>query len=225
MAVSGRRLTDRQEACHGRDAGPRLIIPNGAVRHAPHVSMIAGFGTEADVRELRYSVAASLDGYIAGPNGEFDWIVIDPDIDFESMYAGFSGLVMGRRSYEVFVATGGGAGPALPTYVYSRTLPEGERDGVTFARDAVAHVGELKKAGDGKPLWLWGGGELFRQLAAAGLVDGVEVAVIPVLLGGGVPLLPTPGPRLPLRLREHRVFSKTGTLLLGYDVGPSRARG
>ena len=53
--------------------------------------------------------------------------------------------------------------------------------------------GALKAAGDGKPLWLWGGGELFRSLAEAGLVDGVEVAVIPVILGGGVPLQATPG--------------------------------
>nr|MDQ3346653.1 dihydrofolate reductase family protein [Acidobacteriota bacterium] len=92
-----------------------------------------------------------------------------------------------------------GVGPALPTYVYSRTLPEGVRDGVTFASEAVPHVRALKAAGEGKPLWLWGGGELFRQLAQAGLVDGVDIAIIPVLLGGGLPLLATPGPRLPLR--------------------------
>lgn len=171
------------------------------------------------MRQLRYSVAASLDGYIAGPGGEFDWIVVDPGIDLAEMYARFGGLVMGRRSYEVYQSTGSGEGGAakMPVYVYSRTLPEGERDGVTFARDAVAHVRRLKEA-DGKPLWLWGGGELFRQLAEAGLVDGVEVAVIPVLLGGGVPLLPTPGPRLTLQLRAYRVFPKTGTLLLDYDV-------
>ena len=77
------------------------------------------------MRQLRYSVAASLDGCIAGPNGEFDWIPLDPDIDFPAMYAGFSGLVMGRKSYDVFVATGGAPGPSLPTYVYSRTLPGG----------------------------------------------------------------------------------------------------
>lgn len=170
------------------------------------------------MQQLRYSVAASLDGYIAGMDGEFDWIVVDPDIDFAAMYAGYGGLVMGRRSYEVFVSTGGAEGPALPTYVYSRTLPEGERDGVTFARDAVSHVRALKAAGEGKPLLLWGGGELFRQLAEAGLVDGIDVAIIPILLGGGIPLLPTPGPRLRLRLRTHRLYSKTGTLYLEYDV-------
>ena len=169
------------------------------------------------MRQLRYSVAASLDGFIAGPNCEFDWIVVDPEIDFAAMYAGFGGLVMGRRSYEVYVATGGGVGPELPTYVYSRTLPEGERNGVTFTRDAVSHVRALKNT-SGKPLWLWGGGELFREMATAGLVDGVDVAIIPVILGGGLPLLPTPGPRLTLKLRAHRLYSATGTLFAEYDV-------
>ncbi len=145
---------------------------------------------------------------------------MDPDIDFAAMYASFSAIVMGRRSYEVFAATGGGSGPALPTCVYSRTLPEGERDDVTFARDAAAHVRGLKRA-DGKPIWLWGGGELFRELARAGLVDGIDIAIVPVLLGGGIPLLPAPTPRLALRLRAQRVYPKTGTLFLEYDVASS----
>lgn len=171
------------------------------------------------MRQLRYSVAASLDGYIAGPNGEFDWIVVDPEIDFAAMYAGFSGIVMGRRSYDVYVSTGGGVGPALPVYVYSRTQPEGEREGVTFVRDAVSHVRALKaEAVSGKPLWLWGGGELFRELASAGLVDGVDVAIVPVVLGGGLPLMAAPGERLALQLRSHRVYAGTGTLMLEYDV-------
>jgi len=170
------------------------------------------------MRQLRYSVAASLDGYIAGPKGEFDWIVIDPDIDFAEMYRGFSGLVMGRRSYEVFASEEAPPGPALPTYVYSRTLPEGEREGMMFVTDAVPHVRALKEDGEGKPLWLWGGGNLFRSLAEAKLVDGVDVAIIPVVLGGGLPLAPAPGLRLPLGLRAHRLYPKTGTLVLEYDV-------
>lgn len=170
------------------------------------------------MRSLRYSVASSLDGYIAGPNGEFDWIVVDPEIDFEAMYAGFSGLVMGRKSYEVFLATGGAPGPKLPVHVCSRTLPEGQRDGVTFARDAVSHVRALKESGSGKPLWLWGGGELCRELASAGLLDGIDVAVIPVLLGKGLPMVATPGPQLSLKLKSHRLYAQSGTLFLEYDV-------
>ena len=170
------------------------------------------------MRQLRYSVAASLDGYIAGPDGSYDWIVIDPEIDFSSMYDAYSALVMGRRSYDVFAATGGagGSGP-LPTYVYSRTLPEGERGGLTFARDAESHVRALKQV-DGKPLWLWGGGELFRQLANANLVDGVDIAIIPVVLGSGVRLSPPPLTRLSLALRSHRIYPTTGTVYLEYDV-------
>jgi dihydrofolate reductase len=173
---------------------------------------------------LRYSVAMSLDGFIAGPNGEFDWIVVDPDIDFAAMYAGFGGLLMGRRSFDVFTSTGGAPGGPLPTYVYSRTLPEGTRDGATFVNDAVPHVRGLKAGPGDKPLWLWGGGEFFRSLAAAGLVDAVDVAVIPIVLGGGIPFAPTPGPRLSLKLNAHRLFPKTGTLFLEYDlVQPARS--
>jgi dihydrofolate reductase len=170
------------------------------------------------MRTLRYSVAASLDGFIAGPNGEFDWIPMDPEFDFVALYASFSGIVMGRRSYDVFMSTGGGVGPELPVHVCSRTLPPGTRDGVTFVTDGVAHVRRLKAEGDGKPLWLWGGSDLFRELAAAGLVDGVDVGLLPIVLGEGIPLMATPGPRLPLVLRRHRLYEKSGTLFLEYDV-------
>lgn len=171
------------------------------------------------MRRVRYAVAASLDGYIAAPDGGFDWIVMDPEIDFQAMYNAASGLLMGRASYEVSVAMGGTGGPSLPTWVYSRTLPEGERDGVTVVRDAIPHIRALKEV-DGKALWLWGGGQLFRDVAAARLVDEVEVAIIPVLLGGGLPLLATPGPRLTLALRDQRTYETSGIVVLRYDVVP-----
>lgn len=55
-------------------------------------------------RRLRYGVAVSLDGFIAGPNGEHDWIVMDPSIDFAAMFREFDTAVMGRRTYEVLAA-------------------------------------------------------------------------------------------------------------------------
>jgi dihydrofolate reductase len=66
---------------------------------------------------------------------------------------------------------------------------------------------------------LFGGGLLFRSLAAAGFVDSVEVAVIPVLLGEGIGLLPPPAGRIGLKLTGHRVYEKTGIVGLDYAVG------
>lgn len=169
------------------------------------------------MRRLIYEVATSLDGFIAGPNGEYDWIPMDPDIDFAAMAARFDAVVMGRRSYDVARQIEGGIMSGLATYVYSRTLPEGSRDGVTIVRDGLAHVRDLKQR-PGKAIWLWGGGDLFRNFAEAGVVDGVELGVLPILLGGGIPLFPPPGPRLPLRLRSHAIYPKTGTLMLEYDI-------
>jgi len=173
---------------------------------------------EQAMPQLRYSVASSLDGFIAGPNGEFDWIPMDPDINFAAMYAAFGHLVMGRRSYEAFVATGGGVGPKLPVTVCSTSLPEGERDGVTFVHDGVGRVRSLKSGADRKPIWLWGGGALFGTMVEAGLVDGVDVAIVPILLGGGIPLFPPPGPRLPLRLVRHQIYGRSGIVVVEYDL-------
>ena len=169
---------------------------------------------------LRYSVAASLDGYIAGPNGEFDWIVMDPDIDFPAMYREFDTLLMGRKTYDVMVAMGEEAGPALGVawVVVSRTMRAEEYPDVTIVTDPVRTATELKARTSEKDVWLFGGGELFRTLLAAGLVDTVEVAVIPVLLGGGIPLLPTPGPRASLRLTSQRLYDKSGIVFVVYDV-------
>ena len=75
-------------------------------------------------RRLRYQVAVSLDGFIAGPNGEYDWIVMDPAIDFAALFAEFDTAIMGRKTYEALVAQGGdGALPGLDVVVFSRTLP------------------------------------------------------------------------------------------------------
>ena len=67
-------------------------------------------------------------------------------------------------------------------------------------------------------MWLFGGGELFRSLLDLGLVDTIEVGVIPVILGGGIPLLPPPASRARLTLTNHRAYPKTGTVSLEYAV-------
>ena len=170
------------------------------------------------MRRVRYSVAMSLDGYVAGPNGESDWITIDPDFDFAGLASAFDSLLMGRKTYEAARQMGGGpAMPGLQPYVLSRTLSQSECPDVTVSSDARATVSRLKGE-PGKDIWLFGGGSLFRSLLEMGLVDTVEVAIIPVLLGGGTKLLPEPAERAGLKLVKHTVYSKTGTVALEYVI-------
>jgi dihydrofolate reductase len=168
------------------------------------------------MRRVRYSVAMSLDGYIADPKGCYDWIVIDPEIDFDAMFKEYDAVVMGRKSYDMAKQQGGYGMPGPKAYVVSKTLKQADCPDATVLADPKA-VADLKKM-KGKDIWLFGGGELFRSLLELRLVDAIEVAVIPVLLGSGLPMLPAPAARAKLKLIKHTLFKKTGTLLLNYDV-------
>jgi dihydrofolate reductase len=161
----------------------------------------------------------SLDGYIAGRQGESDWIIQDPDIDFNEIFSRFDTLLIGRKTFEAMLKMGGGGGswPGVKPFVISRTMKQADHPEVTIARDAGALVTDLRAQG-GKDIWLFGGGELFRSLLGAGLVDGVDTAIIPVLLGGGIPLLPSPAERTRLTLKNRRVYEKSGIVGLEYDV-------
>ena len=167
------------------------------------------------MRRVRFSVAMSLDGYIAGPKGESDWIVMDPDIDFGALMGAFDTVLLGRKTYEATRHHGSSGMPGMQAYVFSRTLNQVDCPGVIVSNKPTETLATLK-ASRGKDIWLFGGGSLFRSLLDLGLVDAVEVAVIPVLLGGGVPLLPHPAKQAKLRLVTHRVYEKTGTVSLQY---------
>jgi dihydrofolate reductase len=169
-------------------------------------------------KRLRYQVAASLDGFIAGPNGEYDWIVMDPAIDFAALYKEFDTAVMGRKTYQMMTAQGGnGAMPGLQVVVFSRTLPAATHRGVRIYNDDPRDVVAALKAKPGRDIWLFGGGSLFQSLLGAGLVDTVEVAVMPVLLGTGIPLLP-PGASTRLVLADKKILPKSGIVMLAYSV-------
>lgn len=169
------------------------------------------------MRKVVYSVAMSLDGYVAGPNGEADWIPMDPEIDFGALFARFDTALMGRKTYEQARAMGGGgAMPGVTSIIASRTLMPADCPGATVIGEGLTEHVRALRASSGKDIWLFGGGILFRSLLDAGLVDEVQVAVIPVLLGGGVPFLAA-GARAKLRLTGHKIY-KSGIAMLEYAV-------
>lgn len=170
------------------------------------------------MRRIRYSVAMSLDGYIAGPKGEADWIIMDPEIDFAALFEQFDTFLLGRRTFEAMGPAGQGGSPGIKTFVLSRTLRQQDYPGVTIVAEGMEETVAALRAEPGKDIWLFGGGVLFGSLLNARLVDTVEVAVIPVLLGGGVPLLSPGAKNTKLKLTSHKVYEKTGIVGLEYMV-------
>jgi dihydrofolate reductase len=161
------------------------------------------------MRPVRYSVAASLDGYIADSSGGFDWIPQDPTVDFAAIFARVDTVLLGRRTYELTRQSGAPPwGSNMRVYVFSRTLrPEAYPEVTVIAGDAAAVVAALRAEAGTGDIWLFGGGQLFSSLLAAGQVDQ----------GGGVPLVAGGIPRTELRLeRTHQYPS--GMVSLTYAV-------
>jgi dihydrofolate reductase len=113
---------------------------------------------------------------------------------------------------------GSGTMPGVTAVVVSRTLRQNDHPGLTIIGGDLASERPRLRERPGKDIWLFGGGNLFASLLEIGQVDTIEVAVIPVLLGGGLPLLPAPSLRTKLQLVGSRVYKKTGTVSLEYAV-------
>ena len=174
----------------------------------------------APMRKIRYAVAMSLDGYIAGPNGEYDWIGTDSEVDFTAFWKQFDTLLIGRRTFELAVQTRGDAAftafTGITSLVFSRTLKQQNHPHVTVMSELNADWVRDLKAQSGKDIWLFGGSSLFRSFFDSGLIDGVEVTVIPVLLGAGIPLFPPPYSPTKLRLVSHHLY-RSGRVSLIYE--------
>lgn len=168
------------------------------------------------MRRVRYQVACSLDGFIAGPDDDVDWITPEPSFDFEALHAQFDTLLMGRRTYEI-VRAAGERFRGKQVVVASRTLRPQDHPEVEVVNDRLEErIRELRTQA-GRDIWLYGGGDLFSQVLAWELVETVEPAVMPILLGDGIRFLPSPAVRRRLTLVRHRAYP-SGMVLLEYAV-------
>lgn len=163
------------------------------------------------MRRIIYGVACSLDGYLAGPNGEIDWLQWTSDAEqvMKEFWPRVDTMIMGRKTYEVGLALSGGKTVTMPgietAYVFSRTLNSIPKSKGTHLvkTDAIEFARELKQR-SGKDICLWGGGEFASVLLEAGLVDEIGLNIHPILLGNGIPTFLRMRQRVPLTLTENR---------------------
>jgi len=169
-------------------------------------------------------IAASVDGFIAGPDGEIDWLSMvdhpDEDYGYYQFYDSVDALIMGRKTYEVPAGVAEWPYPGKPSYVLTRQDLKTaglntDRDDVTFVSDPVETVVASLRSQGFKHLWLAGGGEIIRAFLNQRLIDEHIISIIPVILGAGIPLFPTPNPLQRLELISSRHF-KSGLIQAHY---------
>jgi dihydrofolate reductase len=165
-------------------------------------------------------IATSLDGYIAGPGGDLDWLFTDADHGYERFYASVDRVIMGRRTYETVLGFGWPyAGKRSFVFTHRPIAP---RDDVVAVVGEPADVAPRIAEGAAGDLWLVGGGDLIGQFRRARLVDRYVLSVHPVLLGRGTPLFPGELPREQLELTAQQSWPN-GLVQLTYERVVHRA--
>ena len=167
------------------------------------------------MRKVILGLGISLDGYIARPDGAVDFLFMPKDYSMGPFFKVVDTALMGRKTYEVALKMGGNFGGTMKSYVFSRTLPPGEHDGVILTRGSPATVVANLRRRQGKHIWLMGGGELARDFLKADLVDELYLGVVPTLIGRGIPLFPPGFPQRDFALVKNESFSR-GLIALTY---------
>jgi dihydrofolate reductase len=173
------------------------------------------------MRKVTYGGAISLDGFLAGPNEEIDWLRYSDDVAeiMKESFRGVDAMLMGRKTFDFAQRMGGGPPmKGVTTYVFSRTMtemPDGA-DGELVSEDVADFVRRIKGE-EGGDILVMGGGEIGNALIDAGLVDEIGFSIQPVLLGSGIPAFRELSRRVELELIEARPI-KPGCVLVRYQV-------
>ncbi|HSC84862.1 MAG TPA: dihydrofolate reductase family protein [Pseudomonas sp.] len=176
---------------------------------------------------LIYYVAASLDGYIARPDGRLDWLeaiqATGDDHGFNAFYEGIDAVLMGRLTFNALQSFGY-SWPlrGKPCTVLTRNPLAQPPEGVEMRHcTPIEALADFAEQGYQR-IWLVGGGSLAGNCFAAGLLDELVVSLVPYLLGAGIPLFST-GLERSLKLHEQRSFA-SGVVQLHYQVLPESNR-
>jgi dihydrofolate reductase len=171
------------------------------------------------MRKIILNLAVSLDGFIEGPNGEYDWCFTDQDYGMKKFLENTDTIFFGRKSYDLIQSVDPGAYPDKKKYVFSRSLTGDGDDYTLIKEDYVNKVKQLKQQ-PGKDIWMYGGASLTTGFINEGLMDELMLSVHPVILGQGKPLFTDIKNRVHLQLMDTKTFS-SGLVQLFYRIGGS----
>lgn len=169
------------------------------------------------MRKIILNVALSLDGFIEGPNGEYDWCFTDQDYGMTDFMQSVDTVFLGRKSYELVISTGGDYLGNTKQYVFSNTLNKTDHKNVTIIGGDIASTVKIIKAEAGKNIWLFGGASLVSSFMQHKLIDELMLSVHPVLLGSGKPLFEGLKERITLKLTDTKTYN-TGLVQLYYAL-------
>src|SRR5687768_16274310 len=170
------------------------------------------------MRKVILALAVSLDGFIEGPNGEYDWCFTDQDYGLNDFFKRIDSIFVGRKSYEMSLGLDEGISgfPKFKEYVFTRTLTTA-KEGVTIINGDILNEVTRIKNEPGKDIWLFGGSELTSSLINLQLVDEIGLAVHPIILGSGKALFRNIRDRVKLTLIDTKTYS-TGLVYLTYSL-------
>ncbi|WP_088011746.1 dihydrofolate reductase family protein [Gottfriedia acidiceleris] len=171
-------------------------------------------------RKIILDLAVTLDGFIEGKNGEVDWCIMDPEMEFSNFLNQIDTILYGRKSYDLW-------GHYIPSiddsvsdkemwdlvhskekYVFSRTQTNDDNNAKYINKNIVEEVNKLKEQ-PGKDIWLYGGSSLITTFINLGLVDEFRISIHPVILGEGKLLF------VDIKQRKNLIMMKTRTFSSG----------
>lgn len=174
------------------------------------------------MKKIKVYIAASLDGFIARPDGDLDWLLKYPmptgtEYGYKDLMDSIDTVIMGGRTYrEMLCMDIVWPYKDKKTYIISRNSMETKENIDFITEDIIERIFELKNE-SGKDIWLVGGGELITMLLNANLVDELQVSIIPIILGAGIPLFPNTPKESNWKLTGSTAYD-SGIVKLDYNI-------
>ncbi len=156
--------------------------------------------------KILLNLAVTLDGFIEGPNGEFDWCFTDQDYGMTAFLARCDAIIFGRKSYELLLQYETDPYPDKMKYVFSNTIASVAGKAVVVNGDIVEEIARIKQRTVGD-IWFFGGAALLEEFLKLDLIDEMHLSVHPLLLGSGKLLFPHLEDRKSVLLKGVETYS------------------